>query len=59
MGKDHGSLNHAGKVRALTPKVPKTDHPTPAHGRVSMRKKYNKRFLSRNPDENRHLNPQD
>jgi small subunit ribosomal protein S30e len=57
MGKVHGSLAQAGKVRSLTPKVPKTDKPTPARGRARVRKLYNKRFLSLNPEAKRKQGP--
>jgi small subunit ribosomal protein S30e len=50
MGKHHGSLTQAGKVRAETPKVEKTAKPPAASGRLALRKNYNKRFLSANPD---------
>jgi small subunit ribosomal protein S30e len=50
MGKPHGSLTQAGKVRAETPKVERMVKPPAASGRVTMRKNYNKRFLSVNPD---------
>jgi small subunit ribosomal protein S30e len=57
MGKVHGSLAQAGKVRGVTPKVPKTDKPTPPRGRARVRKLYNKRFLSLNPEAKRKLGP--
>eukprot|EP00708_Paratrimastix_pyriformis_P006783 GAFH01006186.1.p3 GENE.GAFH01006186.1~~GAFH01006186.1.p3 ORF type:complete len:73 (+),score=18.49 GAFH01006186.1:43-261(+) len=46
MGKVHGSLSRAGKVRDHTPKV----DPTPQHkkltGRAKHRVLYNKRFVN-------------
>lgn len=44
MGKVHGGLANAGKVRGRTPKVEKdTDKPKKLTGRAFMRKKYNAR----------------
>ena len=50
MGKVHGSLAQAGKVRNNTPKVAKMDKPKPVRGRARIRITYNKRFLGVNPD---------
>ena len=57
MGKIHGSLAQAGKVRAATPKVEKMDKPKPARGRAHVRKLYNKRFFSVNPEAKRKSGP--
>jgi len=46
MGKVHGSLARAGKVRAQTPKVPKQEKPKSKTGRAKKRMLYNKRFNS-------------
>ena len=53
----HGSLAQAGKVRSITPKVPKTEKPKEVHGRAHIRKIYNKRFLAVNPDAKRKTGP--
>uniref|UniRef100_A0A915D2H7 Ubiquitin-like domain-containing protein n=1 Tax=Ditylenchus dipsaci TaxID=166011 RepID=A0A915D2H7_9BILA len=45
-GKVHGSLARAGKVRAQTPKVEKTDKRKKKRGRASRRNQYNKRFVN-------------
>ncbi|KAH0786684.1 40S ribosomal protein S30 [Histomonas meleagridis] len=57
MGKVHGSLAQAGKVRSNTPKVPKMEKPKPLRGRAATRKHYNKYFLSANPDAKRKVGP--
>lgn len=57
MGKVHGSLAQAGKVRQNTPKVPKMEKKKPLRGRAATRKHYNKYFLSVNPDAKRKLGP--
>ena len=44
MGKVHGSLARAGKVRAQTPKVAKAEKSKAAVGRAKKRNLYNKRF---------------
>eukprot|EP01115_Flamella_aegyptia_P013139 TRINITY_DN6859_c0_g1_i1.p2 TRINITY_DN6859_c0_g1~~TRINITY_DN6859_c0_g1_i1.p2 ORF type:complete len:60 (+),score=38.14 TRINITY_DN6859_c0_g1_i1:46-225(+) len=44
MGKVHGSLARAGKVRAQTPKVAKAEKPKSPKGRAKKRDMYNKRF---------------
>ncbi|OHS97255.1 40S ribosomal protein S30 [Tritrichomonas foetus] len=49
MGRQHGSIAQAGKVRTNTPKVEKMEKPKQAVGRAHIRKQYNKRFLSMNP----------
>ncbi|CAN3357682.1 small ribosomal subunit protein eS30B [Diutina catenulata] len=46
MGKVHGSLSRAGKVKAATPKVEKTEKPKKAKGRAQMRDKYTRRFIN-------------
>jgi small subunit ribosomal protein S30e len=57
MGKVHGSLAQAGKVRNNTPKVPKTEKPKPVVGRARIRTLYAKRFLTANPEAKRKLGP--
>ena len=57
MGKVHGSLAQAGKVRNVTPKVPKQEKEKPVRGRANMRRLYNKRFLAVNPDARRKVGP--
>ncbi|CRG98661.1 40S ribosomal protein S30, putative [Plasmodium relictum] len=44
MGKVHGSLARAGKVKNQTPKVPKQDKKKPLTGRAKKRQLYNRRF---------------
>jgi small subunit ribosomal protein S30e len=46
MGKQHGTLAKAGKVRKQTPKVAKTPKKAPPRGRAYKRMLYNKRFGS-------------
>ena len=46
MGKVHGSLARAGKVRGQTPKVPKQDKKKKPTGRAMKRIKYNRRFVN-------------
>ena len=44
MGKVHGGLANAGKVRGQTPKVePASDKKKKLQGRAGMREKYNRR----------------
>jgi len=57
MGKVHGSLAQAGKVRSNTPKVAKMDKPKPVRGRARLRKLYNKRVMSANPENRRRIGP--
>ena len=57
MGKVHGSLAQAGKVRSNTPKVPKTEKPKEVRGRARLRKIYNKRFLGLDPNARRKVGP--
>jgi small subunit ribosomal protein S30e len=58
MGKVHGSLAQAGKVRNMTPKVPKNEFKEkPVRGRARLRKLYNKQVLGVNPDVRRKLGP--
>jgi len=56
MGKIHGSLARAGKVRSQTPKVEKSEKKKLPKGRALRRMKYNKKnnkitksFLKKNP----------
>eukprot|EP00190_Bangiopsis_sp_CCMP1999_P006688 CAMPEP_0198723170 /NCGR_PEP_ID=MMETSP1475-20131203/708_1 /TAXON_ID= ORGANISM="Unidentified sp., Strain CCMP1999" /NCGR_SAMPLE_ID=MMETSP1475 /ASSEMBLY_ACC=CAM_ASM_001111 /LENGTH=61 /DNA_ID=CAMNT_0044484197 /DNA_START=78 /DNA_END=263 /DNA_ORIENTATION=- len=44
MGKVHGSLSRAGKVRGQTPKVEKQEKKKSPRGRAGQRAKYNRRF---------------
>jgi len=47
MGKVHGGLARAGKVRGQTPKVEKAeDKPKALNGRAKKRALYNKRFVN-------------
>jgi len=46
MGKVHGSLARAGKVKNQTPKVAKTDKKKPLTGRAKKRMTYNRRFVN-------------
>jgi len=46
MGKVHGSLARAGKVRNQTPKVAKKEKKKKARGRAKIRLLYNRRNLS-------------
>ncbi|BAM83060.1 40S ribosomal protein S30 [Cyanidioschyzon merolae strain 10D] len=46
MGKVHGSLARAGKVKAQTPKVAKQEKPKKPRGRANLRAKYNRRFVN-------------
>lgn len=47
MGKVHGSLTNAGRVRAKTPKVPKKeDKPKKLAGRPRKRAAYTRRFIN-------------
>jgi small subunit ribosomal protein S30e len=56
MGRTHGSLAQAGKVRNKTPKVAKKELKIkPVVGRACLRKLYNKRILGVNP--NRKIGP--
>ena len=46
MGKVHGSLARAGKVKNQTPKVAKAEKKKRATGRAKKRIQYNRRFLN-------------
>ena len=47
MGKVHGSLSRAGKVRSQTPKVdPQEGKKKPKTGRAKKRQQYARRFMS-------------
>jgi small subunit ribosomal protein S30e len=46
VGKVHGSLARAGKVRGQTPKVPKQEKSKKPCGRAGRRLKYNRRFVN-------------
>ena len=46
MGKQHGTLAKAGKVRKQTPKVAKMDKKRPLTGRALKRTQYQKRFAN-------------
>ena len=45
MGKVHGGLSRAGKVKNQTPKVEKTGDKKKVTGRAKKRELYNKRFV--------------
>eukprot|EP00994_Dinema_validum_P007602 NODE_6372_length_361_cov_278.589744_g5651_i0.p2 GENE.NODE_6372_length_361_cov_278.589744_g5651_i0~~NODE_6372_length_361_cov_278.589744_g5651_i0.p2 ORF type:complete len:69 (+),score=22.58 NODE_6372_length_361_cov_278.589744_g5651_i0:60-266(+) len=50
MGKVHGSLARAGKVKGQTPKVPKQESAKKKPcGRARRRLQYNKRFINATP----------
>ena len=46
VGKVHGSLARAGKVRGQTPKVAKQDKKKKPRGRAHKRMQYNRRFVT-------------
>ena len=46
MGKVHGSLARAGKVKNQTPKVAKQEKKKKPVGRAKKRQQFNKRFVS-------------
>ncbi|KAI9020234.1 40S ribosomal protein S30 [Phycomyces blakesleeanus] len=46
MGKVHGSLARAGKVKSQTPKVAKQEKKKPKTGRAKKRQVYNRRFVN-------------
>ncbi|KAL1986478.1 hypothetical protein VTN96DRAFT_6237 [Rasamsonia emersonii] len=46
MGKVHGSLARAGKVKSATPKVEKTEKPKTPKGRARKRLLYTRRFVN-------------
>eukprot|EP00027_Filamoeba_sp_ATCC50430_P018645 CAMPEP_0168569784 /NCGR_PEP_ID=MMETSP0413-20121227/16362_1 /TAXON_ID=136452 /ORGANISM="Filamoeba nolandi, Strain NC-AS-23-1" /LENGTH=47 /DNA_ID= /DNA_START= /DNA_END= /DNA_ORIENTATION= len=46
MGKVHGSLARAGKVKGQTPKVAKQEKKKSLVGRAKKRMLYNKRFVN-------------
>ncbi|ESQ42751.1 hypothetical protein EUTSA_v10015110mg [Eutrema salsugineum] len=46
MGKVHGSLARAGKVRGQTPKVAKQDKKKKPRGRAHKRMQHNRRFVT-------------
>lgn len=60
MGKQHGSLARAGKVKNQTPKVAKAEKTKTPVGRAKKRLTYNKRFLTNPvaPGQKRKMNPQ-
>jgi small subunit ribosomal protein S30e len=47
MGKQHGSLSRAGKVKGQTPKVEKKDKRKEPRGRAKKRMLFNRRFSSK------------
>jgi len=57
MGKVHGSLAQAGKVRSNTPKVAKMDKAKPVRGRARIRNAYNRRFLAVDPEAKKKNGP--
>ncbi|XP_039031520.1 40S ribosomal protein S30-like [Hibiscus syriacus] len=46
LGKVHGSLARAGKVRGQTPKVAKQDKKKKPRGRAYKKMQYNRRFVT-------------
>lgn len=46
MGKVHGSLARAGKVRGQTPKVEKQEKTKNPRGRAKKRMQYNRRYVN-------------
>ena len=58
MGKVHGSLARAGKVKSQTPKVEKQEKPK---GRAKKRILFNRRFVNAvvTPGGKRRMNPND
>ncbi|KAF2270952.1 ribosomal protein S30, partial [Lojkania enalia] len=46
MGKVHGSLARAGKVKSQTPKVEKQEKPKTPKGRAHKRVLYTRRFVN-------------
>lgn len=46
MGKQHGGLSRAGKVKRQTPKVAKEEKKKAKVGRAKKRHQYNKRFVN-------------
>lgn len=46
MGKVHGGLARAGKVKAQTPKIEKTEKKKQPKGRALKRLQYNRRFVN-------------
>ncbi|KAM9884104.1 40S ribosomal protein S30 [Verticillium dahliae] len=46
MGKVHGSLARAGKVKSQTPKVEKAETPKTPKGRAHKREQYTRRFVN-------------
>ncbi|QSL64663.1 hypothetical protein MERGE_001965 [Pneumocystis wakefieldiae] len=46
MGKVHGSLARAGKVKSQTPRVEKQEKPKRPCGRARKRLQYNRRFVN-------------
>ncbi|PWO01242.1 ribosomal protein S30 [Tilletiopsis washingtonensis] len=46
MGKVHGSLARAGKVKSQCPKVEKAEKPKQPKGRAHKRHLYNRRFVN-------------
>ena len=60
MGKQHGSLARAGKVKNQTPKVAAKEKSKTPVGRAKKRLTYNRRFLTNPvaPGQKRKMNPQ-
>ncbi|KAK9767805.1 40S ribosomal protein S30 [Basidiobolus ranarum] len=57
MGKVHGSLARAGKVKSQTPKVEKQDKAKESTGRAKKRNQYNQRFVNTTDIGRRKMNP--
>jgi small subunit ribosomal protein S30e len=56
MGKIHGSLARAGKVKSQTPVVEKKDKKKQPKGRALRRLKYNQRMNKKNTDFSKKFN---
>ncbi|CAG8434598.1 5955_t:CDS:2 [Funneliformis geosporum] len=57
MGKVHGSLARAGKVKSQTPKVEKQEKKKKKAGRAKKRILYNRRFVNVTSIGKRRMNP--
>jgi len=57
MGKQHGTLAKAGKVRKQTPKVAKMEKPRKPKGRAYKRILYKKNFAPLLPGEKKRKSP--
>ncbi|KAJ1996023.1 40S ribosomal protein S30 [Coemansia umbellata] len=59
LGKVHGSLSRAGKVKSQTPPVESQEKAKKPTGRASKREKFNRRFVNvtTGPGAKRRMNP--